>query len=257
MAFETLLVTREDTFAVITLNRPPANAISEPLVRELNDAMSAFTDDDSVRSIIITGAGDKIFCAGADLGSAFSGGNVDVFIRFGNSVLRKIERFPKPVIAAMNGHALGGGCEIAMACHLRLLKDGARMGQTESNLGIIPGFGGTQRMTRLIGRGKALEYMILGTQIPAAECLALGLVNKVSKEGQTLDDAKALARQIGKRPPIATRLIIEAVDDGLEAPIDQALEIETRAFLNVLRTEDASEGIQAFFGKREAQFKGK
>ena len=257
MAFETRQVSREESFAVITLNRPPANAISEPLVRELNDAISSLADDDGVRSVIITGAGDKIFCAGADLGSAFSGGNVDVFIRFGNSVLRKIERLGKPVIAAMNGHALGGGCEIAMACHLRLLKDGARMGQTESNLGIIPGFGGTQRMTRLIGRGKALEHMILGTQIPAAECLALGLVNKVSKDGETLNDAKALARQIGKRPPIATRLILEAVDDGLEAPIDQALEVETRAFLKVLRTEDAAEGIQAFFGKREAQFKGK
>jgi enoyl-CoA hydratase/carnithine racemase len=257
MAFETLLVSREESFAVITLNRPPANAISEPLIRELGDAVSGFIGDDGVRSIIITGAGDRIFCAGADLGSAFSGGNVDDFIRFGNAVLRKIERFPKPVIAAMNGHALGGGCEIAMACHLRLLKDGARMGQTESNLGIIPGFGGTQRMPRLIGRGKALEYMILGTQIPAAECLALGLVNKVSKEGQTLEDAKALAREIGKRPPIATRLIIEAVDDGLEMPIDQALAMETRAFLTVLRTEDASEGIQAFFAKRAAQFRGK
>ena len=257
MAFETMIVSREESFAVITLNRPPANAISEQLMRELNDAVSSFAEDDAVRAVIITGAGDKIFCAGADLGSAFSGGNVDLFIKFGNAVLRKIERFPKPVIAAMNGHALGGGCEIAMACHLRLLKEGARMGQTESNLGIIPGFGGTQRMSRLIGRAKSLEFMILGTQIPAAECLALGLVNRVSKDGQTLDDAKALARQIAKRPPIATRLIIEAVDDGLEAPIDQALEIETRAFMKVLRTEDASEGIQAFFGKREAQFKGK
>jgi enoyl-CoA hydratase/carnithine racemase len=257
MAFETLLVSREESFAVITLNRPPANAISEALVRELDEAVSGLAEDDTVRSVIITGAGDKIFCAGADLGSAFSGGNVDGFIRFGNAVLRKIERFPKPVIAAVNGHALGGGCEIAMACHLRLLKEGARMGQTESNLGIIPGFGGTQRMSRLIGRAKSLEFMILGTQIPAAECLALGLVNRVSKDGQTLDDAKALARQIAKRPPIATRLIIEAVDDGLAAPIDQALEIETRAFMKVLRTEDASEGIQAFFGKREAQFKGK
>jgi len=257
MAFETMIVSREESFAVVTLNRPPANAISEQLMRELNDAVTSFAEDDAVRAVIITGAGDKIFCAGADLGSAFSGGNVDLFIKFGNAVLRKIERFPKPVIAAMNGHALGGGCEIAMACHLRLLKEGARMGQTESNLGIIPGFGGTQRMSRLIGRAKSLEFMILGTQIPAAECLALGLVNRVSKDGQTLDDAKALARQIAKRPPIATRLIIEAVDDGVEAPIDQALEIETRAFMKVLRTEDASEGIQAFFGKREAQFKGK
>src|SRR5204862_408507 len=160
--------------------------------------------------------------AGADLGSAFSGGGVDTFIRFGNSVMRKIERFPKPVIAAINGHALGGGCEIAMACHFRLLKETARMGQTESNLGIIPGYGGTQRMPRLIGRTKALEFLILGTQIPAQECLALGLVNRLCKEGETLHDAKALARQIAKRPPIATRLIIEAVDEGLEAPIDKA-----------------------------------
>ena len=257
MAYETLLIAREDGFAIVTLNRPPANAISEQLVHELDAALGELIEDESVRALIISGAGDKIFCAGADLGSAFSGGNVDLFIRFGNSVLRRIERAPKPVIAAMNGHALGGGCEIAMACHLRLLREGARMGQTESNLGIIPGFGGTQRMPRLIGRTKALEFMILGTQISSEECLALGLVNRLSKEGRVLDDAKTLARQIAKRPPIATRLILAAVDDGLEAPIDQALEIETRHFTRVLRTEDAAEGIQAFFGKREPHFRGK
>lgn len=257
MAFETLLFAREESFVVITLNRPPANAISEALVRELNDALASVEQDDSVRAVIITGSGDRIFCAGADLGSAFAGGSVDAFIRFGNGVLRRIERFPKPVIAAINGHALGGGCEIAMACHLRLLKESARMGQTESNLGIIPGFGGTQRMPRLIGRAKALEFMILGSQVSAPECLALGLVNKLTKEGETLAEAKTLARQIAKRPPLATRLIIEAVDDGLQAPIDQALEIETRAFLKTLRTEDAAEGIQAFFAKREPQFKGR
>src|SRR5215467_15719616 len=181
MAYETLLFAREESFAVITLNRPPANAISEPLMRELNAALNSIETDDSVRSIIITGTGDRIFCAGADLGSAFSGGDVDTFIRFGNAVVRRIERFPKPVIAAMNGHALGGGCEIAMACHFRLLKEGARMGQTESNLGIIPGFGGTQRFPRLIGKARALEYLILGTQVPAEECLRLGLVNRLSK----------------------------------------------------------------------------
>src|SRR5258708_5192746 len=167
MAYETLLVTRDEGFAVITLNRPPANAISEQLVHEVNGALGEFVEDESVRALIITGAGDKIFCAGADLGSAFSGGNVDVFIRFGNSVLRTIERYPKPVIAAMNGHALGGGCEIAMACHLRLLKEGARKRQTEAKLGIIPGFGGTQRMPRLIGRTKELEVMMLGVQVPS------------------------------------------------------------------------------------------
>jgi enoyl-CoA hydratase/carnithine racemase len=257
MAYETLSFEREDGFVVVTLNRPPANAISETLMRELNAAIGSVERDDTVRCVIVTGAGDRIFCAGADLGSAFSGEDVGGFIRFGNSVLRRIERFPKPVIAAINGHALGGGCEIAMACHLRLLKESARMGQTESNLGIIPGYGGTQRLPRLIGRTKALEFLILGTQVPAQECLALGLVNRLTKDGETLDDAKALARQIATRPPIATRLILEAVDDGLEAPMDKALEIETRAFLQTLRTEDASEGIQAFFGKRAAEFKGR
>jgi enoyl-CoA hydratase/carnithine racemase len=131
------------------------------------------------------------------------------------------------------------------------------MGQTESNLGIIPGYGGTQRLPRLVGRTKALEFLILGTQVPAQECLALGLATRLSKDGETLNDAKALARQIAKRPPVATRLIIEAVDEGLEAPIDKATDIEVRAFLKTLKTEDASEGIQAFFAKREPQFKGK
>jgi len=257
MAYETLKFEREEAFVVVTLNRPPANAINEKLVTELNDALNSVEHDDGVRAVILTGAGDRIFCGGADLGSAFSGGSVDVFIRFGNSVMRKIERFPKPVIAAVNGHATGGGCEIAMACHFRLLKETAKMGQTESNLGIIPGYGGTQRLPRLVGRTKALEFLILGSLIPAQECLALGLVNRLSKEGETLNDAKALARQLAKRAPIATRLLIEVVDDGLEAPIDKASDIEVRAFLKTLRTEDASEGIQAFFGKREANFKGK
>ena len=257
MAYETLLLAREETFAVITLNRPPANAISAELMRDLDDALSGLASDEAVRAVIITGAGDRIFCAGADLGSGFSGGNLESFIRFGQNVLRKIERFPKPVIAAMNGHALGGGCEIAMACHFRLLKDGARMGQTESNLGIIPGYGGTQRLARLIGRTKALEYLILGTQVGSAECLALGLVNRLTKEGETLEEARELARQIARRPPVATRLIIEAVDDGLEAPIDKALDMEVRAFLRSLGTEDAAEGIQAFFAKRDPDFKGR
>jgi enoyl-CoA hydratase/carnithine racemase len=257
MAYDTLLATREETFAVITLNRPPANAISPQLMTDLGHALAAVESDDEVRAVIITGAGDRMFCAGADLGSAFTGGDLDGFIRFSHRVLRRIERFGKPVIAAMNGHALGGGCEIAMACHFRLLRENARMGQTESNLGIVPGAGGTQRLPRLIGRTKALEFLILGTQISSAECLALGLVNRLSRDGETLDDARALARQIARRPPVATRLLIEAVDDGLQAPIDTAQEIETRAFLASFRTEDAAEGMQAFFAKREPVFKGR
>jgi enoyl-CoA hydratase/carnithine racemase len=257
MAYETLLLSREESFAVVTLNRPPANAISEELIRELNAALNELRDDDAVRAVVLTGSGERIFCGGADLGSAFSGGDVEAFIRFGNSVMRKMERFPKPIIAAINGHAMGGGCEIAMACHLRLLKEGARMGQTESNLGIIPGYGGTQRLPRLIGRTKALEFLLLGTQIPAPECLSLGLVNRLCKEGETLNDAKALARQLARRAPLATAAIIKAVDEGLEAPMARSIDVEIDAFMPTLRSEDAAEGIQAFFGKREPEFKGR
>ena len=257
MAYETIRLDREDGFAVITLDRPPANAISEPLIREVNAALNELHGDEAVRAVILTGAGDRIFCGGADLGSAFSGGDVEMFIRFGNSVMRKMERFPKPIIAAINGHAMGGGCEIAMACHLRLLKEGARMGQTESNLGIIPGYGGTQRLPRLIGRTKALEFLLLGTQIPAAECLSLGLVNRLCKEGETLNDARTLARQLARRAPLAMAGIIKAVDEGLESPMARSIDVELDAFLPTLRSEDAAEGIQAFFAKREPEFKGR
>jgi enoyl-CoA hydratase/carnithine racemase len=257
MGYETLVLDREQAVAIITLNRPPANAISEVLIRELNAALNDVQADAAIRALIITGSGDRIFCAGADLGSAFSGGDVEAFIRFGNSVMRKMERFPKPIIAAINGHAMGGGCEIAMACHLRLLKETARMGQTESNLGIIPGYGGTQRLPRLIGRTKALEFLLLGTQIPAHECLALGLVNRLCKEGETLSEAKALARQLARRAPLAMAAIIKAVDEGLEAPMARSIDVEIDAFLPTLRSDDAAEGIQAFFTKREPEFKGR
>jgi enoyl-CoA hydratase/carnithine racemase len=182
--------------------------------------------------------------------------DLEAFLRRGNALLRRIETLPKPVIAAIQGHATGGGCEIAMACHLRIMKETARIGQTESNLGLIPGYGGTQRLPRLIGRTRALEYLLLGTQISAPEALALGLVNRLAKEGETLGDAKALARALAQRAPVATRLIIQVVDRGLNGTIDEGIDAEVRAFMEVLRTEDAAEGIQAFFQKRAAQFKG-
>jgi enoyl-CoA hydratase/carnithine racemase len=257
MGYDTLILSREEAVAVITLNRPPANAISEPLIRELNAALNDVHGDEAIRAVIITGSGERIFCGGADLGSALTGGDVESFIRFGNGVMRKIERFPKPIIAAINGHAMGGGCEIAMACHLRLLKETARMGQTESNLGIMPGYGGTQRLPRLIGRTKALEFLLLGTQVPAQECLALGLVNRLCKEGETLDDARALARQLARRAPLATAAIIRAVDDGLDAPMARSIDVEIDAFMPTLRSDDAAEGIQAFFMKREPDFRGR
>lgn len=259
MAYETLIVERGDGHAVVTLNRPPANTISAQMVAELEAVVEELREDEAVRAVVLTGAGERIFCGGADLSGAFGGGpdDLDAFIRRGQALLRRIERFPKPVIAAIQGHATGGGCEIAMACHLRVMKETARMGQTESNLGIIPGFGGTQRLPRLIGRTKALELLILGTQIPAPEALALGLVNRLAKEGETLADARALATTIAKRAPVATRLIIECVDQGLDGPLDAGLDAEVRGFLETLRTEDAGEGIQAFFQKRPPEFKGR
>ena len=259
MAYETLILERGDGHAVVTLNRPPANTISPQLVLELEAAVDELMRDDQVRAIVLTGAGDRIFCGGADLSSAFGGGADDLaaFIRRGQALLRRIEHAPKPVIAAIQGHATGGGCEIAMACHLRVMKETARIGQTESNLGIIPGFGGTQRLPRLIGRTKALELLILGTQIAAPEALQLGLVNRLAKEGETVADARALATTIAHRAPIATRLIIECVDRGLDGPIEAGIDLEVRSFLETLRTEDAAEGIRAFFQKRPPEFKGR
>jgi enoyl-CoA hydratase/carnithine racemase len=259
MAYETLILERADGYAVITLNRPPANAISGQLVLELEAAVAELEADPAVRAVVLTGAGDRIFCGGADLTSAFGGGGDDLesFLRRGHATLRRIEAGPKPYVAAIQGHATGGGCELALACHLRIMKETARIGQTESNLGIIPGFGGNLRLPRAIGRAKALEYLILGTQIPAAEALALGLVNRLAREGETLNEAKALARTIAQRAPVATRLILHCVDRGLDRPIEQGMDVEIRAFLEVLKTEDAAEGIQAFFTKRPPEFKGR
>jgi enoyl-CoA hydratase/carnithine racemase len=259
MAYETLILERGEGHAVVTLNRPPANTISPQLVLDLEAAVNELMRDDGVRAIVLTGAGDRIFCGGADLSSAFGGGadDLDAFIRRGQALLRRIEHAPKPVIAAIQGHATGGGCEIAMACHLRVMKETARIGQTESNLGIIPGFGGTQRLPRLIGRTKALEFLILGTQITAPEALQLGLVNRLAKEGETVADARALAITIARRAPIATRLIVECVDRGLDGPLEAGLDLEVRSFLETLRTQDAGEGIQAFFQKRPPEFKGR
>jgi enoyl-CoA hydratase/carnithine racemase len=259
VSYATLVVEREGAVALITLNRPPANAISPDLVRELETAVGEVEADPAVRAVILTGAGERIFCGGADLTGAIGGAaeDLETLLRRGHALLRRIETLGKPVIAAIQGHATGGGCELAMACHLRIMKETARIGQTESNLGIIPGYGGTQRLPRLIGRTKALEHLILGTQIPAAEALALGLVNRLAKEGETLADAKALAHAIARRAPIATRLIIECVDRGLGEGVDAGLEAEVRGFLEVLRTEDAAEGIQAFFTKRPPEFRGR
>ncbi|PYM54505.1 MAG: enoyl-CoA hydratase [Candidatus Rokuibacteriota bacterium] len=257
MILETVLVEREAPIAVVTLNRPPANAITGRMVSDLDAALDALAPEPALRAIVLTGAGDRIFCGGADLG-AFAGEGEDLraYLERGHALLRRIERFGTPVIAAIQGHATGGGCEIAMACHFRVMKETARIGQTESNLGILPGFGGTLRLPRLVGRTKAVEMLVLGTQISAAEALTLGLVSRVARDGETLADAKALARAVAGRAPIATRLILECVDRGLEGPLDRAIQGEIEAFLETLRTEDAGEGLRAFWEKRPPDFRG-
>jgi enoyl-CoA hydratase len=259
MAYETLLVDHDGDVAVVTLNRPPANAISPGLVAELEAAMEALAGDPGTRAVVLTGAGERVFCAGADLTTAFGGGVDDLegLLRRGHALLRRIERFPKPVIAAIQGHATGGGCEIALACHLRVMKASARIGQTESNLGLVPGFGGTLRLPRLVGRARALELLILGTQLPAPAALAAGLVDRVAPDGETRAEAMALARAMARRAPVATRLVIECVDTGLDGPFERGVDAEVRAFLEVLRTEDAAEGIRAFLEKRPPEFQGR
>jgi len=257
MAYETLLLSREESFAVVTLNRPPANAISEGLIRELNAALNELRDDDAVRAVVLTGSGERIFCGGADLGSAFSGGDVEAFIRFGNSVMRKMERFPKPIIAAVNGHAMGGGCEIAMACHLRLLKEGARMGQTESNLGIIPGYGGTQRLPRLVGRGRALQLILSGAMISAQEAYRIGLVNEIVPATDLITRAEAILKKIASNAPIAVKFALEAANKGMDTSQGEGLLLEASYFGLCAATEDKKEGTTAFLEKRAPQFQGR
>jgi enoyl-CoA hydratase/carnithine racemase len=245
---------------VVTLDRPPANTISAQVLRELEAALGDLAADDAVRAVVVTGAGDRIFCGGADLTAALAGeadGDIEGLLRRGHALLRRIETSPKPVIAAIQGHATGGGCELAMACQLRIMKEGARIGLTESGLGIIPGWGGTQRLPRLVGRTRALELLILGSQITAREALAMGLVNRVAPEGQTLEEGRALARAIAGRAPVATRLIIECVDRGLSEGLAAGSEAEIQGLLAALRTEDAAEGILAFLQKRPASFTGR
>ena len=254
MGFETLVLAREESFAIVTLNRPPANAISEPLIRELNDALNAVREDDSVRSVVITGAGDKIFCGGADLGSAFSGGDVEAFIRFGNSVMRKIERFGKPVIAAINGHAMGGGMEIAMACHFRLMKETARMGQTESNLGIIPGYGGTQRLPRLIGESRATEMILTGRTLDAQEAARIGLVNRLV-DGDLVETGIAFAREMTGYSLPVLGLARDAIRRALDLPLPEGLKIEADLSTLAFQTKDSVEGMTAFIEKRKPVFK--
>ncbi len=260
MAYTNLLIDRDDAVAVLTINRPDKrNALNTETVDELRRAVLDLKRDDAIRAAIVTGAGDKAFVAGADINELAVqtpvGGRDHG--RTGQHVFDLIEHLGKPVIAAINGVALGGGCELAMACTLRLAADTARIGQPEINLGIMPGYGGTQRLARLVGKGRALELMLTGDAIAADEAWRIGLVNRVVPAADLLNEAKTLAHTLAAKAPVAARYIIDAVNQGLDMSLGEGQIYEATLFGLVSTTEDMREGTRAFLEKRKAQFTGR
>jgi enoyl-CoA hydratase len=260
MAFDNLLIERDGAVAIVTINRPNVlNALNTVTVDELRRAMLAFKQDDGVRAIIVTGAGEKSFVAGADINELAvqtpTGGREHALA--GQHVFDVIENLGKPVVAAINGFALGGGCELAMACTLRIAADTARIGQPEIALGLIPGYAGTQRLARLVGKGRAMEMILTGTPIAADEALRIGLVTRVVAASQLMVEARKLAAQLATGAPIAMRYIINAINKGVEMPFAEACQYEATLFGLVASTDDMREGTSAFLEKRKPQFRGK
>ncbi len=260
MNFENLLVIVKDGIATLTVNRPDKlNALNDQVVSQLHQAATLLANDDLVRGVILTGTGTKAFIAGADIGELATQGVLQGRQRSltGQAMLRAFETMGKPVIAAVNGYALGGGCELAMACHIRIASENAKFGQPEVKLGITPGYGGTQRLPRIVGKGNALHLLLTGEQIDAREALRIGLVSKVVAADQLLPEAEKLMRTILANGPVAVKLVIEAAHRGLEMTLEEGLELEADAFGLVAATEDMKEGLKAFLEKRPAKFKGK
>ena len=257
---ENILVEREGAIATVTINRPKVlNALSTQTIDELRRAALSLKYDDAIRAVILTGAGDKAFVAGADineLAAQTPTSGRELALR-GQHVFDVIENLGKPVIAAINGYALGGGCELALACTIRIAVDTAKLGQPEINLGIIPGYGGSQRLTRLVGRGPALELLLTGDQISAAEAYRLGLVNRVVTTANLMGEARKLAHTLASKAPIAVRYILEAVNRGMQMPLAEAQVFEATLFGLVAATEDMREGTRAFLEKRKPEFRGK
>lgn len=254
-----------DKVAVLTIDHPPVNSFNKQVVTELDQAIDELLADDEVKAIVITGGGTNAFVAGADIPEIK--GLLDKpengyaaareFIERGQEVNLKIEKAPKPIIAAINGFCLGGGLELAMACHMRICSDRARLGQPEINLGIIPGWGGTQRLARLAGKGKAIELILTGDMITAQDAYRLGLVNKVVPAGAVLKEARGLARKIVSKSKFPIAAALRAISEGLQVTIEEGLRIEADQFVSLADTEDIREGVVAFLEKRQPQFKDK
>jgi enoyl-CoA hydratase len=260
MTYATLLFDVTDGLARVTVNRPDKlNALNGDVIRELGEAVTRIESDAAIRGVILTGAGPKAFVAGADIAELAGQGAVDGKARAlaGQLVFRRLERCGKPVIAAVNGFALGGGCELAMACHLRVAAENARFGQPEVKLGLCPGYGGTVRLPRLVGKGRALELLLTAGMIDAAEAHRIGLVNRVVPAERLLEETEQLLRSILENGPLAVQLCIESVDAGLEMSLDQALLLEANHFGFLSTTADMREGTAAFLEKRKAKFEGK
>jgi len=249
-----------DGLLIVTIDRPKTlNALNAQTVEEIFHAFLDAKEDDGVKAVIVTGAGEKAFVAGADINELAKKTPItgkDTSER-GQFIFSFIERFPKPVIAAINGFALGGGCELALACHIRIASEKAQIGLPEVTLGIIPGYGGTQRMARLLGKGKALELICTGDRIGAAEAEKIGLVNKVVPADQLISAAEEMARKIMSRGPLAIRAAIEAVTRGSEMPFEEGQFLEATLFGLLCASEDTKEGMNAFLEKRPANFKGR
>ena len=259
MAYSTLLLDATDGIATITVNRPDKlNALNGTVIRELGEAAAAVEADPAVHGVILTGAGPKSFVAGADISELASQTSLDGKARSlaGQAVFRRFEAMRKPVVAAINGFCLGGGCELAMACHIRIASDAAKFGQPEVKLGIGPGYGATVRLPRLVGRGRAIQLLLTGEMIDAQEAWRIGLVNRVVPAADLRAEAESLFRTILGQGPLAVAAVLEAVDAGYEMPTPEALLLEANHFGLLSSTSDMREGMLAFLEKRKAAFTG-